>query len=298
TIAQAAEKLGFYAVMGNDHIITPKSVQQSFPDPPNFYELLMTSAFLAPVTGRLKLIMGVIVVPLRDPVILAKQVATLDVLSGGRVILGVGIGSHREEFEALYPRRRRANRGEILEESIQALKVLFGERRASFEGKYVQFRDVEISPKPQQRSMPLIVSGNAPDAIRRAARLGNGWLASGMPPEEIREAAAILRETAAAHGRDFSTFDVALQFSIAIGRSREEAEAKFRRWQSALLRNQPVESFARRNLFGTPDEIKSRIEEYANAGVTHLAGIRFAAQTVSELLEGMTLFAETVMPAF
>lgn len=297
-IAQSAERLGYYGIMGNDHITTPQAVREAFSGPPAFYELLITSAFLAAVTEHIKLIMGVIILPLRAPVILAKEVATLDVFSKGRVILGVGIGSQREEFEALYPHQAGMNRGKMLEESIQALQRLFRERRASFDGQYVRFTNVEIYPKPYQSRLPLMVSGNVPTAIQRAGRFGDGWLAAAMTPEELQQARGILQQAMEKAKREKNFFELSYQCSITIGRTREAAERNFQRWQESLQKQQSVESYARRNFLGTPEEICQQIEAYARAGVTHLAGMRFTGQNVAELLEGMQLFAETVFPVF
>src|SRR5262249_21226933 len=137
--AQLAERVGFDSVWGNDHMTTQRYVQQEWPAPPNFYEPLITFTWVAARTERIKLATGIIVLPMRTMPVLAKQVATLDQLSGGRMILGVGTGAYREEYEALYPDARDARRGEIVDEGMRALRLLFTERKASFRGKHVRF---------------------------------------------------------------------------------------------------------------------------------------------------------------
>jgi len=137
--ALLAERLGFDSVWGNDHMTTQRYVQREWPEPPNFYEPLITFTYVAARTERLRLATGIIVLPMRTMPVLAKQVATLDQLSGGRVILGVGTGAYREEYEALYPDAREARRGEIVDEGMRALRLLFTERKASFRGKHVRF---------------------------------------------------------------------------------------------------------------------------------------------------------------
>ena len=181
-LAQQAEKLGYHAVWGNDHMTTQRYVRRKLPRPPNFWEPLVTYAYLAAVTTTLRLGTGTLITPMRrDLVVLAKQVATLDHFSGGRLILGVGVGAYREEFEALHPGWK-VHRGALLEESIQALKHLLTQRAASWHGTYFRFEDVEMFPKPLQASLPIYVGGNHPQAYRRAARYGDGWLPAAMPP--------------------------------------------------------------------------------------------------------------------
>ena len=125
---------------------------------------------VAALTRRIKVGTCVIVVPLREPVLLAKQAATADLFSNGRFIFGVGVGAYREEFEAVYPDRKGQHRGSIHEEGLEALTRLFRDRRASFEGRYFKFQDVELYPKPRQQPLPMWTSGNTRVAAERAGR--------------------------------------------------------------------------------------------------------------------------------
>ena len=177
--ALLCERLGFDSVWGNDHMTTQRYVQKEFPDPPNFFEPLMTFAYCASRTTRLRFATGIIVLPMRNMPVLAKQVATLDQLSGGRVILGVGTGAYREEYEALFPDARGARRGTIVDEGMQALRLLFTERRATFRGQAVHFEEVECFPKPVQRPMPIYAGGNHPEVRRRAGQYAEGLDARG-----------------------------------------------------------------------------------------------------------------------
>src|SRR5207237_215343 len=124
-------------------LTTQRYVQRDWPQPPNFYEPLITFAWVAARTERIRLATGIIVLPMRGIPVLAKQVATLDQLSGGRVILGVGTGAYREEYEALFPDAKNVHRGTIVDEGMRALRLLFTERRATFRGTYVHFEEVE-----------------------------------------------------------------------------------------------------------------------------------------------------------
>src|SRR5690349_5490594 len=131
-LAVEAEQLGYDEVMGNDHLTTQRYVRARWQDPPNYFEPLIALTACAAATSRIGLMTGVIVLPMRDPILLAKQAATLDRFSHGRLVLGVGVGAYREEMEATYPDRREAPRSAWVDESIQALRALFTERRVDF----------------------------------------------------------------------------------------------------------------------------------------------------------------------
>ena len=168
-IAQRAEALGYHSVWGNDHMTTQHYVRAEFPVPPRFWEPLVTYSFLAAYTKTLKFGTGVLVLPMRrDIVVTAKQIATLDHLSNGRVEIGVGIGAYREEFEALHPEGA-VHRGDMVEEGVKALRLLYTERDASFDGKYYKFKNVELFPKPKQKHLPIYFGGNNKEHLRRTA---------------------------------------------------------------------------------------------------------------------------------
>ncbi|WP_338202362.1 TIGR03619 family F420-dependent LLM class oxidoreductase [Candidatus Nephthysia bennettiae] len=306
-VALEAERLGYYAVMGNDHMTTQKYVRERWPDPPNFYELLVTYAYCAAHTTRIRLMTGVIVMPMRQPVLLAKQVATLDQFSRGRVILGVGVGAYREEFEATYPQLKAIPRAELVEEGIRSLRVLFTERQASFTGKHYQFEAVEMYPKPLQLPLPIYSSGNAEGSIRRAAELCEGWLPAGMGPLRIAEGRDKIRAYAEAAGRNPDAIEIAPQLVVCIGRTVEEAERVFKRSQAyehlvslqqSTLKGFDIDSYVAMNLIGSVDEVCERVDAYRQAGADHLPGLLFVANTVEEMIQQSQLFAETVIPNF
>ena len=146
-IAQAAEKFGYDSVWGNDHMTTQNYVRAEFPVPPRFWEPLVTYAFVLSETKTIKVGTGILVLPMRhDIVVAAKQIATLDHFGKGRLELGIGIGAYREEFKALQPDAK-IDRGDIVDEGLQALNLLFKERVASFDGQYYKFKDVELYPQ-------------------------------------------------------------------------------------------------------------------------------------------------------
>ncbi len=304
-LATLAEKLGYHSVWGNDHMTTQRYVRDEFSLPPNFWEPLIMYAYIAAVTTTLRFGTGMLVMPMRrDIVVVAKQIATLDHLSSGRVILGFGVGAYREEFEALHPNWG-AHRGSLLEESIQAIKYLFAERVASWKGEYYHFEDVEMYPKPLQDPLPIYVGGNHPNAAQRAASYGHGWLPAVMPLNHIRERVGRFKQLVEAQGRDYENMDVAMQFVAYVDKTHESAVERFRRSQmyrhlvslsGSTLKDQVGTRFEETNLIGTPEEVVEKANQIREAGVKHLCGTYFCADTVSELMDQMSLFAEEVIP--
>ena len=179
-----AEALGFHNVMVGDHIGLTPDLLEEYPAP--YYGAFTNIAWLAAQTRTIQLGTTVIVVPYRHPIYLAHQTANVDQLSGGRFILGVAHGHTELEFEALgVPYRRR---GAITNDYLAAVKVLLTEDVASYEGRFVSFRDVQISPKPVQSPHPPIwVGGSSDAALRRAVRFGDGWHPVGFHVNEMRD---------------------------------------------------------------------------------------------------------------
>ncbi len=305
-LAVEAEKLGFDGVWGNDHVTTQKYVRDEFDSPPRFYDPYLYLAYVAAETTTLHLATAITVLAFRHPAIVAKQAATLDQLSGGRFILGVGIGAYREEAEAMWPGTK-IHRGRQADEYMQALNLLFTERRASFDGEFVSFQDIESFPKPVQHPLPLLSGGNAIGSRERAAKYGTGWIPAVLSPEEIAEGLAHIRSVAEEAGRELpSSFDVAPQFSVSIGRTAQEAQSAMEGTQlfahmlslsKSTLKNQQG-NWSSRNLVGSREEILDRVHAYAEAGVTTMSGLLFAANTVEETLDMMADFAENVITPY
>ncbi|MBI2203918.1 MAG: TIGR03619 family F420-dependent LLM class oxidoreductase [Candidatus Rokubacteria bacterium] len=303
-LAQAAERLGFDGVWGNDHVTAAPYVKQHWSEAPNFYEVLVTLATVGAHTERVHLGTAVIVLPLRDPVLLAKQVATLDRMTGGRVILGVGIGAYREEFEAQWPRRRAARRGDLMDEGLAALRLLFTEREASYAGAHVAFERVELAPKPVQRPLPIYVGGHNETAVSRAARLGQGWLPGWRPFDEVKTRTALLRRLTAEAGRDPKEVEAAVQFTVMLGATPEDAAARYR--QTGMVRHRRSLAHTGRdpalaeanNLIGSPASLLEKLEFLAAAGVDHVCALQFPHDSVAEMLEQMEWFAKDVIGVF
>lgn len=217
-LATTAEDLGFESLWTTEHIAVPAGYETTYPygrsgrmpgeEHDAMPESLTWLAFAAAVTSTIRLATGVLVVPQRNPVILAKTVATLDVLSGGRVILGVGSGWLGEEFAALgLPFE---DRGERTDEAIQVMRAVWTEDAASFSGRYSDFTDIYVRPRPIQRPVPIVVGGHSPRAARRAGELGDGFFPASADysilPERIRQA----REHAERVGRDPDALEITM----------------------------------------------------------------------------------------
>jgi probable F420-dependent oxidoreductase len=304
-IAQAAETFGYDSVWGNDHMTTQHYVRAEYPVPPRFWEPLVTYAFVLSNTKTLKVGTGILVLPMRrDIVVTAKQIATLDHFSKGRLEIGVGIGAYREEFDALQPDSP-LRRGDIVDEGVQALRTLFTDRVASFEGKFYRFRDVELWPKTFQSRIPIYIGGNNANNLRRTIAWGDGWLPAGIHVERLRQNIKTLHRMAEEAGRDPKTIEVCPQFVVHIGPTRAAALDRFRQSQmnkhltslrKSTLKDQGAISHEEINLIGTAAEVVDKALAYREAGVTHLLGLYFAANTVDELIDQMQIFAEEVTP--
>jgi probable F420-dependent oxidoreductase len=184
-LAASAEEAGFESLWVGDHIALPRDLGEVAEQPR--FEALMTLSFLAAATKELRLGAGVIVLPQRQPVLLAKQLSSLDVLSGGRLIIGIGVGYVDGELKALgVDRRERATR---TDEYLRAIRTLWSGSAASFHGRFVSFSEVVQRPRPvQMPHPPLVIGGNSLAAYARAVRVGNGWYGWDLDPEETAAA--------------------------------------------------------------------------------------------------------------
>lgn len=181
--AKLAEELGYDSVWVSDHILVPPTFGSEYGD--EFLDPFVCLSFAAAETSRVKLGTTVVVVPLRSPFAQAKMLSTLDYLSGGRVIFGIGVGWDKQEFEALgiaYDER-----GALADEYVDIMKTLWAPGTPSFEGHYHRFSGAAFEPKPVQPTIPIWVGGYGPAAARRTVRLGAAWHPSEMPPQKIRD---------------------------------------------------------------------------------------------------------------
>jgi probable F420-dependent oxidoreductase len=215
-LARIAEEQGFESVWTVEHVVIPAGYGSTYPysssgrmpggeDPPITDPLIWLS-FVAAKSERLVLGTGIMILPQRNPVITAKALATLDVLSGGRLRLGVGIGWLREEFDAIgVPFEERAAR---TEEAIEVMRTLWREDQPSYEGRFWTFEDARCWPKPVNRKVPIIVGGHGEPAARRAGRLGDGFFPGNRDHDEIGKLITLMRQTAEDAGRDPANIEV------------------------------------------------------------------------------------------
>ena len=199
--ARLAEEVGFESFWIGDHVALPFS-ETPGGDPPGQprLEAVVALAYMAALTSRVRLAIGVIVLPQRQPVLLAKQLTTIDVLSKGRLIVGIGVGYLEPELRALGASL--ADRGARTDEYLAAMRALWDEPAPSFSGRFVSFADVIERPRPVQRPHPpIVIGGHSPAAYRRAVRAGNGWHGWDLDLEHTAQALAALRDTASRFGR-------------------------------------------------------------------------------------------------
>lgn len=223
--AQAAEAAGFESLWTVEHVVVPKDYASPYPYSPTgkmpgpddspIPDPLMWLAFLASATSTINLATGVLILPQRNPVVLAKELATLDALSGGRVQLGVGAGWLEEEFDAIGVSF--ADRGRRTDEHIEALRALWTQDAATFEGEFVSFRDCILRPQPAQGSIPIHVGGHTKVAARRAGTLGDGFFPGSGNHEELASLFSVVREAAAAAGRDPDAIELTTGGNGAVG---------------------------------------------------------------------------------
>jgi probable F420-dependent oxidoreductase len=286
--AQQAEQLGFYCLTVADHVIVPKNISIPYPYtvdgkyPGTGYHLetLTTMSFLAGATERIRFATSVMIAPYRNPIITAKMLASLDVLSGGRVIVGLGVGWMKEEFDNLGTPAF-AERGRVTDEYIRAFRELWTSDNPTFKGQFCNFSDIIFLPKPVQKpGIPIWIGGHSKQAIRRAARLGDGWHPIGgvptipLEPDDVRKDLALLAEYAQAAGRDPKQIRVVLKGSLFDKEKKIEGR--------------------RRRFMGEAEEIASDIRDYRSAGVdTMIFDVRRASS--AETLERMEWMAKEVI---
>ncbi len=223
--ARAAEAAGFESVWTVEHVVVPAGYESTYPYDPSgrmpgpedssIPDPLMWLAFLASATSTLRLGTGVLILPQRNPVVLAKELATLDHLSGGRLLLGIGSGWLEEEFDAIgIPF---AERGRRTDDNVAALRALWGQEQATYEGEFASFRDCIMRPQPTDGAIPVHVGGHTPVAARRAGRLGDGFFPVSGTHEQLAELFALVRSTAEEHDRDPDAIELTTGGNGAIG---------------------------------------------------------------------------------
>ncbi|MET0547037.1 MAG: LLM class F420-dependent oxidoreductase [Caulobacterales bacterium] len=249
-LAVRADERGFASVWTSEHLINLAYVRARIGERPYFHPLAILSAIAARTT-KIALGTSVIVMPFHNPFDLAKYIATLDQISQGRVILGVGVGNVKEEFDVLGASWEA--RGAVTDESIQVLRALWSQREASHQGRLWSFSGVFTSPKPyNNRSIPIWVGGMSAPARRRVVSLGDGWHPTAVSPDEVRAQIGELHALCAAQGRDPAAIEICMRFNIALD-GAEVTETELRSTINGLDKKRVVEV----------------AKSFADAGVTH-----------------------------
>jgi probable F420-dependent oxidoreductase len=292
-LAQGAEALGFHYATVSDHVVIPREIGAKYPytDSGEFpassrgerHEQLVQAMFLAARTERLRIVTSVMVVPHRPAVLTAKLLSTIDVLSGGRLTVGIGAGWLREEFEALQAPDFDA-RGKVTDEYILAARALWTEEEPRFAGEYVRFGNIGFAPKPVQAPLPVWVGGESGPALRRAARLGDGWYPIGTNPSHpldslarYRAAVEKLHGLTRAAGRD--PRGMALAYRVQKFGPEVPAEAG---------------DGGRRLFSGRPDAIAADLRDLKAMGVGAV-DLTFPGETAEAALDAMRAFRDTVL---
>jgi probable F420-dependent oxidoreductase len=191
-----AEELGYDSLWMGEHVVAPSPRVPPSPQDPDYPILdpLVALAFMAAQTRRVLLATGIIILPQRNPLVLAKQLASLDVLSGGRLTVGIGVGYLEPEFRALGAPYEK--RGAVTDDYLAAMRAIWTQPKPSYEGRFASFSDVQAHPQPAQRPLPIVIGGRSPAAFRRAVLQGNGWYGFALDVAKTKEAIEGLREAA------------------------------------------------------------------------------------------------------
>ena len=293
-LAQKGEELGFDILTVSDHIVVPNDIDSIYPynetgefvssQSGEYMEQLTTIAYLAGVTSRIKLLTSVMVLPHRAPVLTAKMLATIDVLSQGRLIVGCGVGWMEEEFEAIGAPPY-AERGAVGNEYLRVFKELWTSDDPSFDGDYASFSDIAFAPKPvQQPHPPLWIGGESPPALRRAAQLGDAWYPICSNPAfpvgtiaQYAEYQSRVRANAERAGRDPATLDFAYSVNWYDDTQAHTADGE------------------RRILTGSADQIAGDVKALEELGVNHLV-LNFQGADLQATFDDLSRFTENIKP--
>jgi probable F420-dependent oxidoreductase len=273
TFAREADTRGIASLWVSDHVIFPRTATGNypggrFPHPPDkpYLEAVIALTAAAAVTTRARIGASVFILGHRHPVVMAKMLTSVDALSSGRLICGVGVGWWKEELEILGAPFHK--RGRHADECLKAFKALWTQDNPSFEGEFFRFRDVGFAPKPVQKPHPPIwVGGDSPGAFRRVVTLGDGWHATSKTPAQFGEAAERLCRAADAAGRGFDTIELSLRFGLT-----DELLAK------------------------GPQAVIDTLAAYARVGCRHVM-LEFRRDDLARMLEILGLITSTVRPA-
>jgi probable F420-dependent oxidoreductase len=266
-VAERAEELGYSSLWTSDHILIPADLPEPFG---NVLETFTTLSFLAARTKTIRLATGILVLPMRDQLLVAKQAATIHHLSGGRFTLGLGVGWIAQEYS--YLRSDFGSRGRLADEYLAAIRVLFESDHPEYHGEHIHFSNALFSPR-RDIPIPIVVGGGSKAALRRAAILGDGWYGLRLSPEGAGSAIGFMNQIG--HKRDFT---VALRVQTRVGGTVDDADSST-------------------TLHGDAGAIVEQLRLYRDVGVQQLIIEPFSAN-LKDFLEQMRLFAHEIAPGY
>ena len=273
-----AEQMGYDSIWVMDHLFNTGYIRERLEDRPYYHPMAILS-YMSATTSRVTLGTSVLVLPYHNPVELAKYAATLDQMSGGRVTLGVGVGAMTEEFEALgIPM---SQRGSLTNECINLMRELWASTKPEYHSRNWDFSDLYFSPKPAQASIPLWVGGSSPGALRRTARLGDGWHPTGLSPEDFAIGRTEIQSLARAAGRNPDDIAMSTRVEVEVhgGPSSQRAASRARL---------PGDDMG---------ALRAGLEAFSEAGVQHFI-LALNSGDISAIRSVMAKIADEIIPAF
>lgn len=284
-LSKLGHQLGYDSLWMHDHLVAPDEVKLR---EPNFHEPLISMSTLASMVPDITFGIATIILPLREPVLFARQLITMQAFFPGRFIIGIGVGRYKSEFLASgspYFHQR----GKLTTEALEVIRALWKEQKLNFEGAYFNLEGARFYPKPEKLgSIPIWIGGNSEAAIRRAAALGDGYVPAAKLPEEIRTDRQLLTQELEENGRDPQGFPVGLSLTVELLRRDQHATEDL---EARGLHGHAHDRIVK----GDAYRVVGRLQELADAGVNHFL-LSFRATELSELMERMEWFAEDVKP--
>jgi probable F420-dependent oxidoreductase len=314
-VAREAESQGYHSVWVHDHLTWTDEIHRTHisagseealqaDQKPDFYEAMTTLSYLAGIVNSVRLGIACLVVPTRNPIYAAKQVANLDVLTAGKLDFGVGIGGPStiisREYEVLGVQK--SLRGKIADDYIKAMKSIWTTNPSSYNGRFISFKDAEVMPKPCQKPHPPIwIGGWTEPAMKRTALLGDIWLPAWLTPKDIGTRYEMLKEMARQFGRPPGAVQLGFEVYACIDENSQKAKrdaiGTLRASRSTYEREMTLEELEDVSLVGSPEEVSEKVKAYIMSGVLHFE-IKFIYRTIDHLLEMMKLFSRAVLPNF
>jgi probable F420-dependent oxidoreductase len=283
-----ADELGFYSINMPEHVILPQDPAAPLEDV--WYDNFVIASHLAAVTKRIRFLLYVMIIPYHEPIVAAKQLATLDQVTNGRVICGTGVGWLKGELEALGVSHEK--RGAITDEYLEAMRELWTQDTASYDGKYVNFANMSFNPKcVQTPHVPLWIGGTGPAARHRSVALGDGWMPMSGALEDIEREVDAIKEMLTEAGRDPKAFNFSSSISVGEPDSYTPHASASQHLAHTTARS------TSRNYPWEAEAVIDGIVQMREAGFNHIF-VRLSWENPLDLMRRMEWFASSVMPAF